>query len=185
MGEKNKKELDYDKSNLALENLKNIQEMIRHIDQKVYLTLVVYGFLITIYLEEAKTLIFKNPFSFLGIKCFMSLMTFASGLFFCVSIIIQIYFILFKIICSRNAKNYKEKESNCLFYFEHIKKMGKQKFLKKFKNSEIKLLDDILTQIYEVSCIFEKKSRNYNKLLKYIFLSIVSLIIFSVFSKLL
>lgn len=176
--------IDYGRCTLALENLKNIQEMIRHIDQKVYLTLIVYGFLINFFLKEFQNSNFFNPFNFSGLKFWICFGTFFFGALFLISIIYQIWFVLFKIICSRSSKNYKADEIDCLFYFSHINKMSKTKFLENFKNSEIKLLNDILTQIYEVSRILDSKSKNYNKLLKFIFISIILLTIFSIFLNL-
>jgi hypothetical protein len=136
----------------SLENLKNIQEMIRFADQKAGAVLVVYGFLITIYGEIGKGLLFalKNP-SPIGIA------TFILGLMSGAIILNEIILILLKVVRPRLASNYNPDE-RCLYYFDHITSCTKPEVIESILNiDETKMVSDIATQIHENAKILNSK----------------------------
>jgi len=145
-----------DKHDYLLENFKNIQELIRFSDQKAGALLVVYGFLVTIFLEFIKGNSLVNPFVY-GCKM---IIIYLIGFCFIISMLVQIYYIVFKIILPQNAKHYKSKDL-CYFYYGHIAEMNKTDFVfNGNKRSNDDLTKDILTQIYEVAKILKRKNRN-------------------------
>ena len=80
--------------NHCLENFKNIQELIKFADQKASGLLVVHGFLISIYInffEDTKFIELKEA----SIKNWLILVF---GLGFCITMIVEIYYVVFKII---------------------------------------------------------------------------------------
>lgn len=79
--------------NYCLENFKNIQELIKFADQKASGLLVVYGFLITIYIN------FLENTKFIGLQeaSIKNWGVLILGLGFCITMIVQIYYVVFKI----------------------------------------------------------------------------------------
>lgn len=173
-----------DKDELMLYNHTNIQELIRFIDQKAGALLVIYGFIFTATIEFAKDLKFIDPFLLKnGWDTFQSILLFANGLFLLAILIYQVYFILFEVIKPRHAENYTQDEVSVL-YFKHISKGSKEEFVSKYENisdSDIKI--EMLKQIYEISRIMSQKSENFNSILKYLFGTLFSLLLFIYLSK--
>ncbi|EWG08637.1 MULTISPECIES: hypothetical protein [Cytobacillus] len=167
-----------DKYQLAQYNHQNIQELIRFIDQKAGAILVIYGFIITAYIEFAKDLKFINPFELNGFKVFISLLTFLSSASLISLLIYQIYIILFEIIRAKKAENYTQEESSVL-YFDHISKISKESFITLYKDLPINKSDEeLLAQVYECSCIMSSKSEKLNSAIIYLFISILCLLFF-------
>jgi hypothetical protein len=174
-----------DKYELAQYNHENIQELIRFIDQKAGAVLVIYGFIITAYIEFAKELKLINPFELTGIKMLISVLTFFSSVGLIALLIFQIYIILFEIIRAKKAKNYTQEESSVL-YFDHISKMSKESFITLYKELPVnKPEEELLAQVYECSCIMSSKSEKLNSSIDYLFISIISLLVFIFFTTLL
>ena len=173
-----------DKDELMLHNHNNIQELIRFIDQKAGALLVIYGFIFTATIEFAKDLKFINPFELKkGWDTFHSILLFTDGLFLLAILIYQIYFILFDVIKPRQAKNYTQDEASVL-YFSHISKWSKDHFVNQYKNiSDVDIKNEMLKQIYEISCIMSQKSENFNSILKYLFATIFLLLVFIYLSQ--
>lgn len=173
-----------DKDELMLHNHTNIQELIRFIDQKAGALLIIYGFILTATIEFAKDLKFIDPFALKkGWDTFQSTLLFADGLFLLAILIYQIYFILFEVIKPRQAKNYTQDEASVL-YFNHISKLSKEHFVTHYMNiSDVDIKKEMLKQIYEISCIMSHKSENFNSILKYLFATIFSLLLFIFLSK--
>lgn len=163
----------------ALENFRNIQELIRFIDQKAGAIIIVYGFILATFIEFAKKLLFINPIELTNLQdILLSLFIFVSGLILMIMLLYQLYFVLFKIIRPRLAKNYSENEYS-IFYFEHISYMNREKLFNDFKNiTEDRMLDEILGQVYEISDIMREKTESLSEAIKYFFFSILLLLIF-------
>lgn len=157
--------------NHCLENFKNIQELIKFADQKASGLLVVYGFLITIYInffEDTKFIELKEA----SIKNWLILVF---GLGFCITMIVQIYYVVFKIIVPRKASNYRN-ETNT-FYYEHISKMEEIDFIESIINEDIDSnINNVASQIYEISRILDTKYDNIRFCIELLILSVISLI---------
>lgn len=136
----------------ALENLKNIQEMIRFADQKAGAVLVVYGFLITIYIEIGKSLSFAvTNTSKAGICAFII------GAMSGALIVHEIICLFIKVIRPRLAKNYVDGE-RCIYYFEHVALCSRTELVESITNiEEVSMISEIATQIHENSKILTRK----------------------------
>ena len=136
----------------ALENLKNIQEMIKFADQKAGAVLVVYGFLITIYLEIGKNLSFE-----LHNNTNSGICTFVIG-------VISGFLILYEVIClfqnvvkPRLANDYKPEE-RCIYYFDHIARCSRSELVESIQNiEESNMVSEIATQLHENAKILTRK----------------------------
>jgi hypothetical protein len=174
-----------EKEEIMIHNYTNIQELIRFVDQKAGALLVIYGFILTATVEFAKDLKFINIFSLKSDwEAIVSIALFAVGFLLLALLIFQVYFVLFEIIKPRLAQNYTQEEASVL-YFGHIAGKSKEQFVKMFSDiSSEEIKKQMAVQIYEVSCIMSKKSENFNYILKFLFATVVLLLIFIYFSKL-
>lgn len=170
-----------DKLQFAIEDFKNIQELIKFVDQKSGVLLVVYGFLLTTFVEITKNLTFINPFKLTSILSkILSIFCFLGGSSFIIVSVIQIYIILFKIIQPKSASNYNNCDV-CLYYFDHIATQTKQTFITRFGTlTDInKMTKEVLSQIYEVSKILKNKQKYFCICTKLLFASIITIIIYA------
>jgi len=136
-----------DKVEFAIENFKNMQELIRLADQKAGAIVIVYGFIITATYESSKGLILIAPHA----SDAVGLLTFAAGFGLVLVILYQIQFILCCILKPKLASNYKRGDS-CLYYFEHVAAQDKAEIMSCFVQlDEDAMLSDVASQIYEVS----------------------------------
>jgi hypothetical protein len=167
------------KNDLAQYNHSNIQELIRFIDQKAGALLVIYGFILTALVEYSKDLIFINPFKLSKFPdIFISMLLFLAGAWILFLMLYQIYVVIFKIIRPRKAVNYTQEEISTI-YFNHISKSKKEDFIKLYTElPDDKVQKELLDQIYEVSCILSQKSENFNSILKWLYTSIISMLLF-------
>ena len=167
-----------EKESFSIESFKNIQQLIVFIHNKAYALLVIEGFLISVFIGFARDLMFKsNDINIVGISIFVL------GLGFIVIAIFQFYYVLFKIIKPNLAKNYKD-DDHSLFYFEHISKMEKEKYLKKIKDvNNNELLEIINAQVFEISKIMTEKTKKMNTAIKILFSQIIVVIMFSISTK--
>lgn len=169
-----------DRTTFAIESFKNIQDLIRFVDQKASAVLVVTGLIFTGYVKflSELTLATSKSITLIGVLVFITSLVTAICLIMVISIII------FKVLNPRNAKHYKSKELS-LFYYEHIFQMGKAKIYEKYKTiDEETILKNITDQQYEVSNILKEKTNDLGKSLKWLFFSIVSVMIFIILSNL-
>ncbi len=161
------------KTEFALETFKNLQDLVKFIDQKISATLVISGLILTVYLSLSKNIVFSE-FSKINL---IGIIVFLSSLLTLISIIVVIYKTIM-ILKPRLAKNYESNEKS-LFYFEHISAMSKEQIINKYNElDENTILKQIIDQQYEVSLILNKKTIELNKSFTYLFVSILSLIIF-------
>jgi hypothetical protein len=165
-----------DKISYALESFKNIQDLIKFADQKAGAILVVIGLIFNAFVQFIANLTFSFP----NVTLIGSL-TFIAGIVTIICLIVVFYFSIFKILKPRFAKNYQEGELST-FYFEHISFESKN-IHNKFQsiNEEI-MLKDILDQKIEVSNILNQKNENLSIAFIWLFISIISSIIFILLS---
>jgi Family of unknown function (DUF5706) len=168
-----------DKQEFALESFKNIQELIRFIDQKSGAVLVVAGLILTVYLEFSKELVFK----FSNIS-FVNAITFIFGVTTGLLLVYVIYLSILKILIPRLAKHYEGSELS-LLYFNHLATMAdKSVVLEQFnKLNDVSILKNLTDQIFEISKILDMKIIQLNKSMNCLFYSIVSLLAFVLASR--
>jgi hypothetical protein len=136
----------------ALENLKNIQEMIRFADAKAGAILVVYGFIISLYVEIGKSI----SFCIKNISIFSSI-TFVCGFAAGSVILHQVISIILNIVRPRMATDYNS-EDRCLYYFDHIARCTKVDIVDSIQNIDEKsMVNDIASQIHENAKILNRK----------------------------
>jgi ABC-type multidrug transport system fused ATPase/permease subunit len=168
-----------DRLEFAIENFKNIQELIRFIDQKAGALLVIYGFILTAFVDFAKKLEFVNPLKHKEFfPFFHSILTFAVGVILIWLLLYKIYILVYKVIRPRVARNYVDGKLS-FYYYDHITQMDKEVYKQKFhKLSEEQLIEEVLDQVYEVSLIMIHKSINLNKVINSFFTTIVLLLLY-------
>lgn len=166
------------KTEYALESFKNIQNLIKFIDQKSGAVLVIAGLIFTGYIEFLKDIELTIPKS----ATFFEIVTFIAILVTAISLIIVIYISIFKVLKPRLAKNYKKDEFS-LFYFEHLSALGKEDVSIQYQTLDDQgMLKHIIDQQHEVSEILKRKTSELGKSFNYLFISIFSLIIFIISS---
>jgi hypothetical protein len=160
------------KIDYALESFKNIQDLIKFADQKAGAILVVVGLVFSAFAQYLEKLTFSiDSITLIGA------LTFLTGGATVACIITVLYLSIFKILKPRFAKNYSEDEVST-FYFEHISKFGKD-LNKEYENlNDADMLKDIIDQQIEVSNILNEKNKNLAKSFKWLFYSVLILIIF-------
>jgi len=173
-----------DKPLFAFENLRNIQDLIKFIDQKAGALLVVYGFILTAFIDFAKRLKFVNVFELNGvIEIVLSILTFVVGIGLVFFITYQLYIIIVLILKPRIAGHYAPQELSVMYY-EHICQMGKVRLLQEFNAlNEQTLANEILGQVFEVSKILDKKSKYLAKTMNYLLYTIIGLLFFILLSQ--
>lgn len=159
-----------------LENFKNIQELIKFIDQKANFLMAVYAFMMTSFVAITKNLTFVSPSSTI------EKLIFFVGASFIGWTIYQIYIIIFKIVRPRKAKNYNPNEAST-FYFGHIKNMDRNDFLATVRDANLNVGNEISCQIFEVAKILNKKMDAISDVTGQLFGSIIILIIFTILTK--
>jgi len=163
-----------DKIAYSIESFKNIQDLIKFADQKAGAVLVLTGLILTEYIQFLGTLKFSGleHITFFGILTFItSITTFSSLLFvLCVTI--------FAVLKPKTAKHY-DKEELSLFYYEHIYHAGKNKIATEYESiDENIMLKNIIDQQHEISAILKRKTIALSKIFNWLFISIISVIIF-------
>lgn len=169
-----------EKQVFALESFKNIQELIKFIDQKSGAVLLVSGLILTVFLEFSKVLVFNfESFSY------ASVVTFAFGLTTSASLIYTIYLSIFRILRPRLAMHYYGNEYS-LLYFNHLSTMSdKPTMLEEFKKlDDESILKNLTDQIFEVSKVLDTKVAELHNAMNYLFFSVISLMIFIFASRL-
>jgi Family of unknown function (DUF5706) len=158
-----------ERETFILESFKNMQELIRFIDQKAGASLVVCGFSLTAFIEFSKILAFTCHPKFMGVIAFLT------GLLFMGILIYELYVLLVEIVRPRLAKNYKPDEHS-IFYFEHIAALSKVQYLEELVNP--KIFNEIAGQSYEVANILTTKIKRLSSSLRGLFWMIAALIAF-------
>jgi len=164
------------KINYALESFKNIQDLIKFIDQKANAILLVISLIFTVFVQNMRnlTFVFNNPSA-------SEVIVFLAGLSVIVSLLIVMYYSIFEILKPRSAKNYKKGDFST-FYFEHIATESESIHAKFDKLDENIMLKDILDQKIEISKILNEKRVNLSISFVWLFVSLISSIIFIILS---
>ncbi|UYZ19944.1 Pycsar system effector family protein [Mesobacillus jeotgali] len=172
-----------DKREMIFENFKNIQDLIKFIDQKAGALLVLYGFLLTAFIEFSKKLSFVNINEITGLnEKILSFLTLITGLALVLFITYQFYIIIVLILKPRTAKHYQTGESS-LFYYYHISKIGKEQLIDQYKSmDEDALTVNLLGQVFEVSKILDKKTVYFAKTTNHLLLTGIILLFFILLS---
>jgi hypothetical protein len=154
----------------SFENYKCIQELIRFADQKAGAILVIYGFLLTMFFEVNKYNYILNPFLY-GVKM---VFIYAIGTVFIFLMLLQMYFIIFKIIFpGKSTVNTIIGINNCLYY-EYIASISQKKFIEKIKSqTDSEILYDMSVQLHETSKILKRKMDNIRIALIFLFIAII------------
>jgi hypothetical protein len=166
------------KTDFVLESFKNIQDLIKFIDQKSAAVLVISGLIFTGYLEFFKTLEFVSPAN----ASLIGILTFVTSLCTISSLIVTIYISIFLVLKPRLAKNYNKNDFS-LFYFEHVSALGKDKVSEAFKLlDETTMEKHIIDQQHEVAIILEEKTSNLGLSFNFLFITVISTMLFITFS---
>jgi hypothetical protein len=145
------------RSNFVLESFRNVQELIRFIDQKA-------GAILVATLDLLQKVI--------------SLFILGVGALLIVLLVYQLYYVIIEILKPRKAMNYKEDESS-IFYYDHIAQMKKSDLLQKYNTStEEVMVEEIVGQLYEVSKIMRIKTFRLKRAMEYMFVNIVLLLVY-------
>lgn len=170
-----------DKVLYAVENFKNMQDLIKFADQKAGAIIVIYGFILSIAYEASKSLEFLMPSgSNLNV---LGMITFMVGTILTCLILIQIYRILNNILKPRLANNYNHTET-CLYYFEHVAAKDKSEIMTCFSHmDENTMLSDVASQIYEVSNTLNNKMRAVSKSINDLIYVALVLIVFMLLTR--
>jgi hypothetical protein len=167
-----------EKIDFALASFKNIQDLIKYVDQKSSAVLLMTGLSFTGYLKflEGLTFSINDNLTFLGV------MTFISSLSAVFCLIMVVYISIFKVLKPRVAKHYSEDEVS-LFYYEHIFQTGKESIIEQYKTiNNDAMLKNILDQQHEVSNILNEKRKYLGTSFSWLFATFVSVIIFILLS---
>lgn len=167
----------------AIENFKNMQELIRFADQKAGAIIVIYGFILSMSYETSKSLVLSLP-SKTNINM-LGIVTFIVGATLILLILFQIYQILNNILKPRLANNYKHSDS-CLYYFEHVAAQDKSEVMACFANmDESTMISDVASQIYEVSNTLTTKMKMVSNAINNLTYVISAMLIFMLLAKIL
>lgn len=171
------------RSTFALESFRNVQELIRFIDQKASAILVVYGLILTVFLEFIKRISYDKVFGLNNWgQISLSLALLIVGVTLIFLLVYQLYYIIMQILRPRLAMNYKE-DDHAIFYFEHIAEMKKKDLLKKYITAtEEIMVEEIVGQLYEVSKIMKTKTYRLKRVMKFLFINILLLLLFIIIS---
>lgn len=162
------------KTEFALEAFKNIQELIKFVEQKSGAVLVIAGLIFTGYIEFLKTLEFTS----LSSSSIFGIIVFISSITTTISLILVIHKSIFKVLKPRLAKNYRENEFS-LLYYEHLCCQERNQIYNQYKSLTYKkILKDIIGQQHEISKILSEKTLELGKSFNYLFVSMFSVIIF-------
>ncbi len=168
-----------DKVQFALESFKNIQDLIKFIDQKSSAVLVVAGLILTTLVEFSTDLVYTTKQ-----LSFFSLCSFIFGLVTVLLLVYVIYISIIEILRPRLAQHYTGSEIS-LIYFNHLASVSDKTIM--FNNFDTLTVDLILKnitdQIFEISRILNKKIIELHKSMNYLFCAIFTLLLFILFSK--
>lgn len=166
------------KDELAFESFKINQDLIKFIDQKASIVLVIFGALTTIYLNVVNSLALLNPFRINGFfNLIHPILLFALTASLLLTLVILIYVLIFKVILPRYASHYKKDEIS-LIYFDHISKLARDDYISSFlAQKDDDILNSLLAQNYELSNIITIKQKFLSITIKLLFYSIIQLLL--------
>lgn len=166
------------KYSFTIDAFKNIQEMIRFMDQKSSAMLVIFGFILTTFVNTASRLNFINPFILPWWNGILSSLTFLIGLATLILMLLKIKILVNDILRPRKAVHYLP-ENISLFYYEHIKLLGKDQYVSEiYQMPEERAEQEIAEQIYEISHILSIKTNNLHSVMTGMFYTVGLLLLF-------
>ncbi|HCT84698.1 MAG: hypothetical protein DKM50_00585 [Candidatus Margulisiibacteriota bacterium] len=167
------------KINFILEDFKNVQDLIKFTDQKASIILLVYSFVIKALIDFSSNVTYVNPFTFKhSTGTFLSVVTFIVGATLVIVLLVQLYYMLFKIIKPRLSKHFSHQDHS-VFYFEHIARMKKADFVTQYDDiNEDRMFNEILDQLYEVSRILSRKTANLRVAVNFFYLSLILMVVY-------
>lgn len=167
------------KTEFALESFKNIQDLIKFIDQKAGAILVLAGLLFSAFIELSKELAFTS-FQDATICGVLAAIT---GFATVICLTYMVYVSIDKILRPRLANHYTNGELS-LFYFEHIAGLNKDELLVSYEIlDETKMIKYLVEQQFEISKILKKKTDALSSVFTYLFIAIVALGIFAILAN--
>jgi hypothetical protein len=186
LGSQDEHQIGMTRSSFALESFKNVQEIIRFIDAKAGAILVVYGIVLTVFLEFCSGLKFVNPNDIVGLReSIISIVTLIIGVIIVISLVYQLYYTIIQILNPKLASNYKEDERS-IFYFWHIAEMKKNELLQRYQTAtEEVIIEEIVGQLFEVSRILKIKTYRLKQAMRFLFIIILFTLLFIFLSALL
>lgn len=163
----------------AFDNLKMTQDLVKFIDTKANILLVLYGLIISSFLKQSEGVTFSNPLAFQAAQLqVLAVAQLLLGLAFWGLIAFQLYHIIFGIITPRLSKSYKENECSS-FYFEHIACTDRETYKKNFMElDEEAATSQVLDQIYAVAGILAEKTRHFKIAVRCLFPSVILLLLY-------
>ncbi|MGL5049653.1 MAG: Pycsar system effector family protein [Fusobacteriaceae bacterium] len=172
------------KKEFSLESFKNIQELIRFMDQKANFILIIYGVIIGFFVNSSSNLNIYMGFKiYSGYRYLVSILLFLLGILIVIASLIYTWIILFKILKPRYSTGSIE---NSIFFYMSIINKRKENFIKEVKELEDeKILESILSQVYEVSKILEKKSRYLRIVIDGMYVLVCLITMFCILEKIL
>jgi hypothetical protein len=171
-----------DTNQYLLEDLKNIQELIRFADQKAAALLTIYGLIVTSFVAYSKDL-FVTQVPITDWSWHLWFSAILVTLFACI-VLYQIHLVMFKVIKPKLAKHYSV-ESASTFYFEHIANLDKELYLGMVNRlDDDKIRTDLSEQIYEISVILKGKLKTISSSITWLYLSIIALLLIILTTKL-
>lgn len=162
-----------DKDEYLLSSFNNVQSLIQFADQKVASILLVDSITIGVFVSQAKeyTLSINN-------LSFWSIVSFLAGLIFVILNVLILYKGIMKVLRPSFAKHYNSDDFS-LFYFEHIASHNKTELIDESnKINDERITKELSEQLFEISKILNKKNREVNKISLYLFISIISFVLF-------
>lgn len=168
----------------AFDNLKLTQDLVKFIDTKANILLVLYGLIITNYLRQYGGTVFINPLRFeaswLRLLAWCDM---AVGLSFWALIAFQLYHIIFGIISPRLSDCDTAGECSS-FYFEHIARTDRESYKQHFMAlDEDAATGQVLDQIHAVSTILSEKTRHFKIAVRCLFPSLLLLLLYFILTS--
>jgi hypothetical protein len=166
-----------DKLDFALESFKNHQDLIKFMDQKSGVVLVVCGLILSAFIEFSKNLVFVHAsLSLTQVVVFLLGLSTISLLGFTIYIAVDV-------LRPRLAQGYVSGDLS-LFYFKHLASVDKNRIYNEFlsanRTHSLKILTD---QVYELSRILDKKMTAVHNSMNFLLWCIGSLLLFIMFSR--
>jgi hypothetical protein len=176
-------------ANYEIDSFKNIQELIRFIDQKAAVLLVVNGLLLTIffqtYLDDAIILLWNQSVGATnGISCCLyRCVYFLSGISYFVCSCFVVYMSLAKVLCPRLARE--DCIKGDLFYFQSIAKMPIDDYKERClsADAEHNLKVHVLEQTHVVSGVLVSKTKELKRSIYTFLTGAFSFIIFCIMNS--
>jgi hypothetical protein len=160
-----------DRDTFVMEGLKNMQELIRFMDQKAGAAFLFCSLTLTVFVEISKRLQFSGHPNLIGIVSLIS------GSIFLIILLWEYHTLIIRIVRPRLARHYGDGNTST-FYFEHIAKMKKEEYVQAISTCEI--TSEIVHQSYEVASALNEKINRLSSAIKGLYFMVVALMAFAI-----